>query len=327
MYEGSEHPDIFGKGSPEYDAFIRAKQRRGQFHTLKPEGWEEGQCCDFGLASAFLNRCGFNSLLLDMATYREQLDLDSLVEEAKREFPVNREAALRQIETNFEEAKTGVGCYGHDYGPVLAMVQMADERLFPILTRHGLRDYLTLAPPPSAPALTPVFLSNSQLARFFKDVPDEVRDSCLLMFGSEHKDIFGKADAVYDAFIRQKQRSGQFHTLKPKGWREGKRCDFNEASKFLNSCGFNSLLLDMETYEERFDLDSLFEEARRKFRGDRAAALKQVESNFRDAERGVGYYGHDYGPILAMVQMADERLFPIMSKRGLQEYVARVAGC
>lgn len=174
-------------------------------------------------------------------------------------------------------------------------------------------------------SLTPVFLSNSFMADFFKDVPDEVRASAILFFGSEHKDIFGKAGEDYDEFIRSKQDTQKFHTLKPPNWRRGQRCDFKEASDFLKSCGFNELHLDMDYYQEHFNRDSLFREAKRHLPADRADAIKCIEENFDEAERGIGCFGHDYGPMLAIVQMADERLFPILDRAGLDEFLRRSA--
>lgn len=169
---------------------------------------------------------------------------------------------------------------------------------------------------------TPIFLSNSYLASFFEQVPQSVRQRCLLMFGSEHDAIFGKGSPDYDDFIRKKQAAGQFHTLKSADWKPGRPCYFEPASEFLESNGFNPLHLDMEYYHENLDPCKLVPEVRRQ--AGRSNFLQRIEENFEDARTGTGCFGHDYGPVLAMVSMADQRLFPILSDDGLRDYMSIV---
>jgi hypothetical protein len=189
--------------------------------------------------------------------------------------------------------------------------------------------------------LTPVFLSNSSLscnpaqhtridaccdlyvcvADFFEEVPLEVRDKCILFFGSESHRVFGKAGPEYDEFIRQRQAAGMFHSLKPEGWEPGQPCDFKVASRFLNQLGYNPLHLDMEYYQEHLCMDQLLPEAEYEIAADKESALLQIEANFEQAVSGTGFYGHDYGPVLQVVRMSDERLYPILSDDGLRNFL------
>jgi hypothetical protein len=170
---------------------------------------------------------------------------------------------------------------------------------------------------------TPVFISNSALARFFKDVPEPVREKCLLLFGSKQNEIFGKAGAEYDEFLRRKQQDGKLFTLKPPNWRAGLPCDFALASEFLQSNGFNAMSLDMDFYRDNLDLQAVLPEARRHIQNDKDRALRQIRENFQEAVDGNGNFGHDYGPVLVMLEMADPKLFPIFGSAGVKEFMEK----
>merc|ERR1719240_821027 len=122
-----------------------------------------------------------------MSCYQEGLNMENLLKESRQAWgSANRDDALKKIQRNFDEARRGSGCYGHDYAPVLEMLHLADDKLFPILGKVGVDEYFART------VLTPVFISNSSLARLFQNLPKSVLDDCILFFGSEHQDLFGK---------------------------------------------------------------------------------------------------------------------------------------
>ena len=94
---------------------------QGKFHTLKPQDWEDGSKCDFQEASAFFEKLGYNPLPLEMKDYKD-LDFNSLYPEIKGYLSNDPATAQAAIKQNFEEALNGTGCFGHDYGPVMAMI-------------------------------------------------------------------------------------------------------------------------------------------------------------------------------------------------------------
>eukprot|EP00427_Karlodinium_veneficum_P024471 CAMPEP_0169123186 /NCGR_PEP_ID=MMETSP1015-20121227/33649_1 /TAXON_ID=342587 /ORGANISM="Karlodinium micrum, Strain CCMP2283" /LENGTH=161 /DNA_ID=CAMNT_0009186503 /DNA_START=106 /DNA_END=591 /DNA_ORIENTATION=- len=157
----------------------------------------------------------------------------------------------------------------------------------------------------------------------YPHLSQEVRDSCILFLGSERKNLFGKTTPEYDAFIEEKMERGKVHLLKPEDWRPGQPCSFEEASEFFVQLGYGALPLDMKIYEEKLDMDNLLKESKGQFCGGKDAALRQIEQNFAEALLGRGCYGHDYGPVLEMLHLADERLFPILNKAGLDEYLQK----
>eukprot|EP00747_Dinoflagellata_sp_TGD_P096498 gnl/TRDRNA2_/TRDRNA2_166863_c0_seq2.p1 gnl/TRDRNA2_/TRDRNA2_166863_c0~~gnl/TRDRNA2_/TRDRNA2_166863_c0_seq2.p1 ORF type:complete len:194 (-),score=22.37 gnl/TRDRNA2_/TRDRNA2_166863_c0_seq2:295-876(-) len=186
-------------------------------------------------------------------------------------------------------------------------------------------------------ALVPVFISASSFARFFHKVDADVLDNCLLFFGSEPSWLFAEPKASrpepyrsfplsLDAFIRKKYDQGKLHLLKPEGWQEGQRCDFQMASQFFQGLGFGPLPTTLAHFEQTgwsWPSGDATTEAQQHLPKSHSQALRQIKINYDEAEKGTGCYGHDYGPVMEMVRLTDERLFPILSENGLQEFLSR----
>jgi len=188
---------------------------------------------------------------------------------------------------------------------------------------------LQSAPSMALQDLTPVFTSNEKLARFYHELPEDIATNCILFFGCSRHELFGLNEedgGGYDEFIRYKQRQRKVHLLKPTFWRPGQPCEYSEASAFFEQNGFKPLQSDMEFYEQNVRLDRLLRESRRELPSTLEGVLEHIEKNFEDASNASGDCGHATGPILEMLHLSDERLFPINGTVGLDDFLEKRTG-
>eukprot|EP00927_Polykrikos_kofoidii_P080151 TRINITY_DN77021_c0_g1_i1.p1 TRINITY_DN77021_c0_g1~~TRINITY_DN77021_c0_g1_i1.p1 ORF type:complete len:206 (+),score=35.80 TRINITY_DN77021_c0_g1_i1:22-618(+) len=181
--------------------------------------------------------------------------------------------------------------------------------------------------------LIPVFISASSLARIFNTVPPEVFEKCLMFFGSEPSWLFEEPKssrprpycefpAELDGLIIGMRDSGRLCLLKPAGWSPGSKCDFADASTFFEGHGFGALPLTYDQFEASWASPSTTESEDQLGRS-RQRALARVRENYTQAVEGTGCYGHDYGPVIEMLRIADSRLFPILGPDGLEEFLRK----